>query len=147
MKFTFDTGPDPQAGQEWVLNKDVDMNGYHARLISVRRGTDGYAFILQPGPQVASVGAWFEGTNAVGGGGGLNSQGYQEQDETYASTPPAGKLTVVLSIHDGAVPGPWSVTWQPDVLPTAAPSLQATLNSVCSWWRIICPSLLLSRRT
>ena len=131
MKFTFDTGSDPQAGQEWVLNKDVDMNGYHARLISVRRGTDGYAFILQPGPQVASVGAWFEGTNAVGGGGGLNSQGYQEQDETYASTPPAGKLTVVLSIQTVLIPAPWSITWQPDVLPTAAPSLQTTLNSVC----------------
>jgi len=81
-----------------VLNKDVDMNGYHARLISVRRGTDGYAFILQPGPQVP---AWcvVRRHQRRRGGGGLNSQGYQEQDETYASTPPAGKLTVVLSIQ------------------------------------------------
>jgi hypothetical protein len=132
MKFTFDTGPDPQAGQEWLLNKDVQLNGYQARLISIRRGTDGYAFILQPGPQVVSVGAWFEGTNAVGGGGGLNSQGYQELDETYAGTPPDGPLTVVLSIQTVLVPGPWTVTWQPDVLPTAAPSLQATAGSVCT---------------
>ena len=131
IKFTFDTGPNPQVGQEWVLNKDVDMNGYHARLISIRRRVDGYSFILQPGPQVVSIGAWFEGTNAVGGGGGLDNQGYQELDEIYASTPPAGKLTVVLSIQMVLVSGSWSVTWQPDVLPTAAPSLQATPNSVC----------------
>ena len=132
MKFPFDTGPDPQAGQEWILNKDVQMNGYHARLISIRRGTDGYAFILQPGPQVVNVGAWFEGTGAVGGGGGLDSQGYQELDVTYAGTLPEGKLTVVLSIQTVLVPGPWSVTWQPDVLPTAAPSLPATPGSVCT---------------
>jgi hypothetical protein len=132
MKFTLDTGPNPQAGQEWILNKDVQMNGYHAQLISIRRGADGYAFILQPGSQVVSVGAWFEGTNAVGGGGGLDRQGYQELDETYAGTPPAGPLTVVLSIQTVLVPGPWSVTWQPDVLPIAAPSLQATPGSVCT---------------
>lgn len=131
VKFAFDTGLNPQAGQEWALNKDVDMNGYHARLISIRRRADGYTFILQPDPQVVSVGAWFEGYTAIGGGGGPNSQGYQELSITYANTPPAGKLTIVLSIQMVLVPGPWSVTWQPDVLPSAAPSLQATPNSVC----------------
>ncbi len=132
IKFAFDTGPNPQAGQEWALNKDVDMNGYHARLISIRRQADGYSFMLQPGPQVVSVGAWFEGDSAVGsGGGGPDSQGYHQLSYTYANTPPAGKLTVVLSIQMVLVSGPWSMTWQPDVLPTAAPSLQATLNSVC----------------
>ena len=131
IKFAFDAGPDPQTGQEWVLNKDVDMNGYHARLISIRRRVDGYTFILQPGPQVVSVGAWFEDTNAVGGGGGPDNQGYQELDETYANTPPAGKLTVVLSIQEVFISGPWSVTWQPDVLSSAAPSGQPTQSSVC----------------
>jgi hypothetical protein len=131
IKFAFDAGPDPQTGQEWVLNRDVDMNGYHARLISIRRLVDGYTFILQFGPQVVSVGAWFEGYTAVGGGGGPDNHGYQEQDETYANTPPAGKLTVVLSIQEVLIPGPWSVNWQPDVLPTAAPSPQTTPNSIC----------------
>jgi hypothetical protein len=132
IKFAFDAGSNPQAGQEWALNKDVDMNGYHARLISILRQADGYSFMLQPGPQVVSVGAWFEGDSAVGsGGGGPDSQGYQELSYTYANTPPAGKLTVVLSIQMVLVSGPWSVTWQPDVLPTAAPSLQTTPNSVC----------------
>ena len=132
MKFVFDAGPNPQTGQEWTLNKDVDMNGYHARLISIRRLVDGYKFILQFGPQVVGVGAWFEGTNATGGGGGPDDQGYQELDETYASTPPEGKLTVVLSIQNVSVTGPWSVTWQPDVLPTAATSPQATVNTACT---------------
>jgi hypothetical protein len=132
MKFAFDTGPNPQAGQEWVLNQDVDMSGYHARLVSIRRLTDGYTFIIQLGPRVVNVGAWFEGTGAVGGGGGPDNQGNEELDETYASTPPAGKLTVVLSIMKVLVPGPWSVTWQPDVLPTAVTSPQAPINSACT---------------
>ncbi len=131
MKFPFDTGPDPRTGQEWVLNQDVDMSGYHARLVSIRRLADGYTFIIQLGPQVVNVGAWFEGTGVVGGGGGPDNQGYEELDERYASTPPEGKLTVVLSIQTVSVPGPWSVTWQPDVLPTPAPSLQTTQSSVC----------------
>ena len=131
MKFPFDTGPDPQTGQEWIMNKDVEMNGYHARLVSIRRLADGYTFIIQLGPQVVNVGAWFEGTGVVGGGGGPDNQGNEELDVTYPSTPPAGKLTVVLSIQTVLVPGPWSVTWQPDVLPTPAPSLQTTQSSVC----------------
>lgn len=121
LKFEFDTGPNPQTGQVWELNQDFEMDGYKARLVSIERMVDGYQFTFKADPQVTGVGAWFEGFNAVGGGGGGDGQGNMSQSVIYEGTLPAGKLTLVLSIQMVRVSGPWSVTWQPDVLPIGQP--------------------------
>jgi hypothetical protein len=113
-KFALDTGNNPQVGQQWVLNQDVEMFGYHGRLVSIQRTNDGYEFVLQRGPQVIGMGAWFDGFHVTGGGGGDDGQGNMTLRDTYDGVPPSGKLTVVVSIQTVTVTGPWSVIWQPN---------------------------------
>jgi hypothetical protein len=45
--FSFDTGPDPQRYQEWELNQDLWVNGFHIRVVSVTRSYYGYRFVFE----------------------------------------------------------------------------------------------------
>jgi len=115
-RFEFDAGPNPQEMQLWNIDKDVETNGYHARLISIQRVTGGYQFAWTADPNVLSFGAWLEGfqEQEVGGGGGLGPDRVWTMEIYYADPIPAGKLTVVMSIELVEVEGDWSITWQPD---------------------------------
>ncbi len=131
-RFEFDTGPDPQEGQEWVLNKDFQFEDYTVRLVSIQRLADGYAFTLQTDPSVISVGAWIDGFQAAGGGGGSDGQGNFDSSVVYAGELPAGKLTIVISAQMAVITdGPWSATWQPEGAQNQ-PQVTATENaSLC----------------
>lgn len=114
VKIQLDTGASPHVDQQWVINKDIETNGYQVRLVSIRRIADGYEFALKTGPGVISVGTWFDGFQSTGGGGQDDGQGNMTQSDTYDGTPPSGKLTAVVSIQMVRINGPWSVTWQPN---------------------------------
>jgi hypothetical protein len=133
--FEFDTGPAPQADQQWTLNQDLQIDGYTIRVLGVTRTPDGYAFSFQADPGVTGVGVDILGPDqyippAGGGGGG---DGSLSAGVAYAGEIPEGELTVVVSNLTINVQGPWSIQWEPEgaalqAAPTASPDLVACVT-------------------
>lgn len=132
VKLDFNTGPNPQINQNWILNKDLVSNGYHITLSSIQRLTDGYKFKLKADPRVTGVGVWIKGFSASGGGGGGDGKGNFNQSNVFEGAVPSGKLTLVVAVQSVRISGPWSITWQPSVSPVPAPATaSATPNIAC----------------
>jgi len=131
-KFEFDTGPDPQEGQEWVLNKDFELGDVQVRVVSIQRSADGYQFNLHTDQQIAGAGAWIEGFPGVGGGGGGDGHDFSSSS-IYAGELPEGKLTIGVSILQvEIIQRPWSVSWQPEGVQNNEPQITATVDaSLC----------------
>jgi len=117
--FTFDTGANPQPGQEWILNQDIQVGDYNLRVISARLnyGPLGacYSFTFVTVPEVNGLGLEIAGATATGGGGGSDGQGSISTSLSYTDATPEGKLRVVITTLTTHHPGPtYSVTWQPE---------------------------------
>jgi len=128
-EFEFDAGADPQPGQEWVLNRDVELAGHTITLVSIQvvsqSGQSGYQFTLETtDPAVRDVGVDISGYLAQGGGGNAGLRpGKWEKSLAYADLP-TGKLTVVLS--NLTLYGKfrtWQLQWSPETAQPGSPSL------------------------
>ncbi len=131
-EVTFEAGPNPQAGQEWILNQEVQIAGYTLTLISITaRSGNGYSFEFRTEPQVYSVGVEIEGHTAVGGGGGSNRQGRFQTSISYAEIP-TGTLKVILSnLAVASETQIWRGLWQPEAARSDWPTPTAALYPVC----------------
>ncbi len=115
--FEFEAGADPQPGQEWVLNRPLDLGGYHLTIVSVTADPrPGFSFRFATGPEVFGAGVAIDGLAPVGGGGGGGgglSGGEFSTDLAYAEWP-TGRLRVTVSnltvIGDTQT---WRGTWTP----------------------------------
>jgi len=101
-EFSFDAGANPQPGQIWELNQEIQLAGQTLKLVSITADLQGgYSFGFQVDPQVYSVGVQIVGYTPTGGGGGgginltgdinkfIVSMSYEEL--------PSGLLTIALS--------------------------------------------------
>jgi hypothetical protein len=124
VTFEFDAGPDPQPGQEWLLNRDFEMGGHTIRLVSITAGSHtnvpregGYDFRFESDTGVSGVSVDIAGytPNGGGGGGGGGPAASQWGVGLSYSEMPKGELTVVLS--NLLLVGPsrtFQVQWSPD---------------------------------
>ncbi len=123
-EFTFDAGPNPQPGQEWKLNQDIQLDGHTLKLASITATShNGYSFRIQ-GDGVYSVGVEIVGHTAVGGGGGTSPVGMDSVSVSYAQMP-TGVLRVILSnlvVTGGTLT--WQGQWTPANPPTSFPTSQ-----------------------
>jgi len=118
--FQFDTGPNPQTGQKWILNQDIQFEGYTIRVVSIERTSSGYSFVFKADPHVVGITAEIKDFPPVGGNGGDGGFGTGDLYSTteYNGEPPSGKLTIELGWLHAYVAGSWRVQWSPDnVLP------------------------------
>jgi len=112
--LTLDVGLNPQAGQVWTLDREIQLAGYTLKLVSVTALSDGYSFELATGPEISGVSVQIEGHTAVGGGGGGGiGTGTFHTSLSYAQLP-IGELKIILSnltvASDTQI---WRGTWQP----------------------------------
>lgn len=118
VEFHFDTGASPQLGQEWSIDDDLDLGGHLLRVLTATRTPDGYAFSFQSDGAITGVAVDIQGTEPyippAGGGGGGGGDGSLSAGVAYAGSVPQGDLTVVIRDATIAVPGPWSIEWQPE---------------------------------
>ncbi len=118
LKFEFDTGPGPQVGQEWKLDKDLELcNGQQIHLISAfLRSADRYDITYTTAiPNLRHLWLEFEGHGSHGGGGWCEGDGTCFTGLQYSGGAPSGKLTAVLTGElDIILQGPWQVQWQPE---------------------------------
>lgn len=129
--FEFGTGPNPQPGQEWNINQNLQIGDRTIRILTATRTLDGYSFTFQADPSVVSLGVDIRSAEqyiapAGGGGGGGGGIGLSVS-VSYQGKVPEGNLTVIVSGVTVRVTGPWSVQWSPatplfaDVTLTPAP--------------------------
>jgi hypothetical protein len=132
--FELETGADPQVGQEWEINQDLQVFGHDIRVLFVRRLAEGYIAFFQAGSEVESLMIALEAdeqasstTGAVvgggggGGGGGGEGGGPLSAGVFFDGSIPQGKLTFVIEALHVRIPGPWSMQWSPDDLSSDMP--------------------------
>jgi hypothetical protein len=136
--FDFDTGLNPKAGQEWILDKQLQLGEYLVTLTSIIFNGDGYTFKFHSSDEVnINMSVEIAGSFATGGGGGGDGDGNFESSMVYDGAPPVGNLSLVfhstpiIQIH-----GPWQLEWQPEdassmtlPVPTEAPQACLTTDS------------------
>ncbi len=114
-KFEFDTGDNPQVGQIWTIDPNVQIGGYDVHEVIVTRTATGYDFFFKNDRDVQLFDPEIVGFQIKSGGGGGDGFGrgevhYQLQ---YEGTIPSGQLTVKLSNLLVLIHGPWTLTWTP----------------------------------
>ncbi|PWH11994.1 MAG: hypothetical protein DDG60_15395 [Anaerolineae bacterium] len=112
-QFTFDAGPNPQPGQEWLVNQDVPLGDFTVRVEKVVFTGTGYAFEMSAPPDVRSVNLEILDTNPLGGSGGNNGRGRLTVNVDY-DQPPTGSLNILLDAPILTVRGDWRLQWQPE---------------------------------
>ena len=141
VEFNFDAGPNPQPGDEWVLDRDFELTGHTVTLKSIMANSqNSYSFHFQVDAQVYSVAVEIVGYAANGGGGGGGgglTDGKVSASLSYAQFP-SGELTV--RIFNPVLIGDtitWQNQWSPTTehsnaaaQPTAQPGLCLTLDSL-----------------
>jgi hypothetical protein len=116
-EFSFDTGASPQPGQEWTIDEDLDIGGHVLKVLTATRTPDGYAFSFQSDGAITGVAVDVQGPETYippAGGGGGGGDGSLSAGVAYAGSVPEGDLTMVIRDATIAVPGPWSIEWQPE---------------------------------
>jgi hypothetical protein len=114
-QFEFDTGPNPQIGQKWILEQDIQLAGYTIRVVSIERTSNGYSFIFNADPDVTSITPDIHGFPYLSSSGW--NDGYGSGDLffilEFEEEPPSGKLTIELGWLSADIHGPWQVQWSP----------------------------------
>jgi len=134
-EFTFDAGLNPQPGQEWTPDQQIQLAGHSLKVISIRTdASSNYSFTFSVDPQVHNASLQIVGYTPIGGGGG--GGGGLTNNEFNASLTfaqlPTGILTVKLSnlllIGDAIT---WQGQWSPDSLRTDLPANPAPPPGLC----------------
>ena len=134
-QFTFDAGSNPQPGQVWDLNQQIQLDGHTLTLVSITANSQrSYSFNFQVDPKVYSVGVQIEGFTPIGGGGGGGgglTNGKFSTSLVYAQLP-TGELTVdifhMVLIGDSAT---WQGQWSPATVRTDLPANPTLQPGVC----------------
>jgi hypothetical protein len=123
---TFDAGPDPQAGQVWTLNQDIQLGGHTITLASITANADGYSFQFDNREKTEGPDVQIEGFQAMGAGGG------GDHVTLIFAQMPKGKLKLILSnlfIDSGTQS--WETQWQPASPRTDWPTPTTQPASAC----------------
>jgi hypothetical protein len=137
-EFTFDAGPDPQPGQAWTPNQEIQLAGHILKLVSVSVDSrSGYGFRFQSDGKVSTASLQIEGYSTSGGGGGGGGGGGPDASSTFdvslAFTElPRGKLKVIVSnLTVAGDPLTWQGQWSPANPRTDWPAQPASQPGLC----------------
>jgi hypothetical protein len=111
-EFVFDTGPDPQVGQTWGLNLDIDLGGYPLRVVSAELTEDGYNLVAKSVDGIFQVHLEILDITDAGVRAGWNGNDQMDIQVQFPGEIPTGKLTIVLSDPKVKLQGDWQTVWQ-----------------------------------
>ncbi len=131
-EFTFDAGADPQMGQEWKPDQEIQLAGHSLKLLTISADSrGGYSFRFKTGPDVYDLSLEIVGYTPTGWGGGIGFNGILDRSLSYARVP-TGVLRVKLS--NLLVVGEhltWQTQWTPAVPRTDLPANPTPQPGVC----------------
>jgi len=135
--FTFDPGTDPQPGQVWELNKDINVGYGHS--LRVLRATypkppmenfplqSGFSFDIESPTGVTQAMLFDKNHERAGGGGGGGSiTGIFSSGFSYDGDIPEGPITVDIESIGFSLSGHWEASWTP---PAMTPKVDSTPQS------------------
>jgi hypothetical protein len=126
LALEFDTGPDPQPGQEWILSREIEVAGHRVTLVSVilhdGPRQNGYEFVFRSEDDVYGV-LIEDLVHMPPGGYGGGASGEFSVGLVYEGAVPTGPLTFHISGIGVRVAGPWALTWEPPAEPVSATPL------------------------
>lgn len=132
LSFELDTGTDPQPGQEWMLNRDIEVAGHNVTLVSaiLHEGArkNGYEFTFRSDADVYNV-LIEDLEHSPAGGYGGGSLGEFSAGLVYDGQVPSGVLNFHISGIGVRVAGPWTLTWEPPA--EGAPATPVSLPEPC----------------
>jgi len=136
--FTFDPGSNPQPGQAWDLDLDLDIGSGHSLRVSrvtydLTNGVQAYLrFDMESETGVMYATLLDKAhplTGIAGGGGGSFSVGPFTTDLYYNEPLPEDPLTITVTSISAQFPGHWEATWTPPQTQTlSTPELPACLT-------------------
>ena len=127
--FEFDAGPNPQEGQVWDLNQDIELAGYPVRVVKVIRTADGYSFDFESAAMFHGVSLAIE--NSLPGGSGLGDPGHFISVVRFEGEVPSGKLMVQASNPVVAISGNWQIQWGVENLPVDESPTPIAADQTC----------------
>lgn len=117
--FEFDAGANPQAGQEWILNHEFELESHKVTLSKITAGANSLTFFFHTADEsVESLGMHSTGDIQIEGYtpvdfGGWFGVGSWNLTKTYSEMP-RGKLKITISgLYLYGEFQNWSLDWQP----------------------------------
>lgn len=118
--FPFNPGPDPQPGQVWELNQDVDLGqGYSLRVLRATYPEDtaqpGFAFEMESDTGVSAA-MLIDLQHPLAEGPGLSGNPFAtafSDDFYYVGGMPEGPITVNIESIAASLSGHWEAQWTP----------------------------------
>ncbi|MEN4011414.1 MAG: hypothetical protein ROW48_05230 [Bellilinea sp.] len=131
-ELTFHVEANPQPGQEWLLNQEMQLAGHTLKLVSIAIDSrNGYAFRFEAGREIASLNVQIEGYTPIGGGGGSDGQGLINRSISYAQLP-TGDLKMLFSgLMLASETQFWEGQWAPESLRGDWPAATPATRPVC----------------
>lgn len=121
VTFQFDPGDDPQTGQTWDLNLDLQIGNYRLKVISAKAVEQddnlGYKFTMQSEDKIVWARVMdLQNPGMVGGGGSMPEAGPFMATLLYENTLPTGITPVSVTDVTLLDEGVWQVDWNPGKL-------------------------------
>lgn len=93
-----DVGGAPQNGQTWTLNREITLERFNIRLVSVTADSlEGYTFLFEANDSgLYDLGVEIEGVSAIGGGGGRDGSGRLMKSLSFTRRP-VGNLNLRIT--------------------------------------------------
>ncbi len=127
--FEFDAGPNPQEGQVWELNQEIELAGVPVRVLKAIRTADGYSFDFESSTMFHGVSLAIG--NSIPAGAGLGDPGHFISVVKYEGEVPSGKLTVLASYPVLAIFGNWQIQWDVENLPAETSPMPEAAAQAC----------------
>ena len=127
--FEFDAGTNPQMGQVWTLNQDLQLVNVPVRVLRAYRTADGYGFDFESNTFFHGVSLWIG--NSLPGPTGMQDPRHFSAMVRFEGAIPDGKLEVLVSNPVLAISGTWQIQWQPETTSTEASPTQIGSTPVC----------------
>lgn len=130
--FEFDAGANPQVGQEFAENQQIQLLGHTLKLVSLSVDSrNGYNFIFEVDEQVSGASVEIAGYTPSGWGGGGKWDGQFSRSLSFPQTP-TGRLKVIISgLTLIGEPVAWQGQWSPAAPRADLPATPVQQPGVC----------------
>lgn len=138
VSFTIDVGSDPQPGQVWQVNKDVEIDGRTLRVVSaeyVQAGPNEPAMLmlyLESDSGILTVIAWDKDHETMfAGGSPATAERPFRSGLHYPNGIPEGTLNIEITSMSVRRDGPWTLTWSPPAVEGTQASAAPRTPGIC----------------
>jgi hypothetical protein len=119
--FTIDPGSDPESGQSWTLDQDIELGyGYSLRVKQVTYSLPDADYVqlsVRMEPENGVTGANLQDPArpmASSEAGDINEAGVFSTNLYYPTPLPQGPLSIAVTSFTVKLPGNWQATWAPE---------------------------------